>query len=189
MTTTALPPTLVPPPDDPVRAALQEPTTLEDLRRQAGAMAKNRKVSRLEIDDLVSETVERALRTAAKYDPTKGSVGGWLYGVLVNIVREQSRQAGRQGVQQPADPKLWEQAAHAKPAADPDLAENRFLVERYLSKLGQPEQAVVKMRYLEEREYADIADRMRLSQVYARVLVSRGINTMKAFAVGKGDRP
>lgn len=181
MTTTATLPAIATPEDDPVRTALAQPPTLDNLTRQAQALMNKRPRPRPEIDDVVGSTVERALKISAEYDPTRGSVGGWLHGLLANVAREKVRETARQLLQPPT----WEPPA--RPATDLDLAEHRFMIERFLMRLAPPEQSVVKMRYLEEREYADIAARRRVTPVNARMLVSRAINKLKAFA-GKEDR-
>jgi RNA polymerase sigma factor (sigma-70 family) len=38
-------------------------------------------------DDLVSETFLAAMRGKASYDPERGSVVGWLYGIATNLLR------------------------------------------------------------------------------------------------------
>lgn len=182
MTTTALPPTLARPDGDPVRAAIQQPQTLDNLLRQAHALMNKRPRPRPEAEDLVGSTVERALRIAADYDPARASVGGWLHGLLVNVAREKVREFAKHSHQ----PAAWEPPA--RPATDLDIAEHRFMIERFMSKLDKVGQAAVKMRYLEEREYPDIARQLGVSPVNARMLVSRALNKMKAFA-GKEGRP
>lgn len=182
MTTTALPSTPAPPADDPVRAAVAQPQTLDNLRRQAQALMSRRPRPRPDADDVASATVERALKVAANFDPARCSVGGWLHGLLANVAREKVREFARH----PHQPPAWEPPA--RPATDLDLAEHRFMIERFLSKLDPVGQAAVKMRYLEEREYPDIAAALGVSPVNARMLVSRAITKMKAFA-GKEGRP
>ncbi|MET9629224.1 sigma-70 family RNA polymerase sigma factor [Lentzea sp. NPDC006480] len=46
-------------------------------------------------DDLVSETFLAAMRSAAAYDPERGSVVGWLYGIATNLLRGHAKREVR----------------------------------------------------------------------------------------------
>ncbi|WP_156213366.1 RNA polymerase sigma factor [Lentzea aerocolonigenes] len=46
-------------------------------------------------DDLVSETFLAAMRSAAAYDPARGGVVGWLYGIATNLLRAHAKREVR----------------------------------------------------------------------------------------------
>ncbi|SDP07663.1 RNA polymerase sigma factor [Lentzea jiangxiensis] len=46
-------------------------------------------------DDLVSETFLAAMRGKESYDPEKGSVVGWLYGIATNLLRGHAKRETR----------------------------------------------------------------------------------------------
>ncbi|MDX8031653.1 sigma-70 family RNA polymerase sigma factor [Lentzea sp. BCCO 10_0856] len=46
-------------------------------------------------DDLVSETFLAAMRAKETYDPEKGSVVGWLYGIATNLLRGHAKRETR----------------------------------------------------------------------------------------------
>lgn len=48
-------------------------------------------------EDVVQETFLRVSRVAATYEPSRGDVRGWLYGITSNVVRERSRAFARFG--------------------------------------------------------------------------------------------
>lgn len=46
-------------------------------------------------DDLVSETFLTAMRSEGGYDPNRGSVVGWLYGIATNLLRGHAKREVR----------------------------------------------------------------------------------------------
>jgi len=139
---------------DPVRTALNDPTTESDLRNQALAFFSRRLPGRTihswreEANDAVQETVKRALSLNA-FNPGSGSVGGWLHGIMVNVCREQARKLAKRPVQPASDPAAWENLAERTyayrdpteltPLLDRLSRENRELVERHLEGLSHIE--------------------------------------------------
>jgi RNA polymerase sigma-70 factor (ECF subfamily) len=92
MTPATTPPTAAPA-DDPVRAALRDPRTLQQLRQGARVLLRRLRAGAPQTlldqltDDVVARTAETALR--AHFDPDRGTVSAWLSGINRNIVRKE----------------------------------------------------------------------------------------------------
>jgi RNA polymerase sigma factor (sigma-70 family) len=80
-------------------------------------------------DDLLGEVFVRALESRGRFDPAKGSARAWLYGIAVNLGREDGRRRQRVHLGLPAT---------AASAAQPDIADAvaaRDLLGRALAEL------------------------------------------------------
>lgn len=170
------------PPGEPVRAALDDPDVCERLRRQAHALLhRYAGVRSVDIDDVLQKTKLRAIECRAAFDGGR-AVGPWLHGVLVNVVREEVRGARRRPVQQPADPALWETAATAQVAPEVDIANERLRAERFLNLLSAGDREVVRLRFFEGASLRDIAARLGIEYVAARMRFSRAMRRLQELA-------
>ncbi len=168
-------------PENPVRAALDDPAVIDRLGQQAHAILHRRiDVRGIEINDVVQRTILRAIECRASFDGRP--VGAWLHGVLVNVVREEVRAAHRQPAQQPADSTLWAESAVAPPPQDADVAAIRTLVEQHLVRLSPDDQAVVRMRFFDELSLQDIAVKLNIRYVAARMRFSRALRRLQELA-------
>jgi RNA polymerase sigma-70 factor, ECF subfamily len=184
MSATTHPPQTAPA-DDPVTAALSAAETVENLRRQARVLLNKAVRPRPDVEDVVQNTVARALRLRDRYDPAKGTVGGWLHGILVWVVKEDVRKTHGLPAQPPDDSGWWDRVP-TRYSPEVDLADVRFLIERYVGKLSAASQAVVRMRHFDEREYPAIAAALNVTQVSARTLYSRAVIELKQLAAKEG---
>lgn len=182
MATSVNPPPAAPP-DDPVCAALDDPVVGDRLRRQALALLRQRAgVRSIEVDDILQKTTERALGRRGAFDGSGRPVGPWLFGVLVNVVREEVRAARRRPAQQPADATAWEVAAVAPAAPDADLADARVRAERYLDGLSPDDAAVVCLRFFDGLDLSVVAGRLGITHEAARMRFSRAMRRLRARA-------
>jgi RNA polymerase sigma factor (sigma-70 family) len=169
------------PPEDPVRTALEDPVVRNRLGQQAHAILHKRtNVRGIEIDDVVQKTILRAIECRASFDGRP--VGAWLHGVLVNIVREEIRFANHQPVQQPADTSLWAGSVVATAPQDADLAAIRTFVEQHLIRLSPDDRTVVRMRFFDGLSLQDIAVKLNIGYVAARMRFSRALRRLQELA-------
>lgn len=179
------PPPQTSPDDDPVTAALSCADTSEKLRRQALALLRDVPKPRPDVRDVVQNTVTRALKIRNEYDSAKGTVGGWLHGILRYVVKEGVRETHGLPTQPPDDAGWWDRVP-TRYSPEVDLADVRFLIERYVGKLSAAAQAVVRMRHFDERDYPAIAAALNVTQVSARKLYSRAVLELKQLAAKEG---
>jgi RNA polymerase sigma-70 factor (ECF subfamily) len=178
-------------PADPVQAALDDPDVRSGLlvhaRATLGQWLSHRPAAvRAEAAaDAVQDAQLRALQKRHDYDPAVGSVRGWLHGIMNNVLSETARSLGRQPAQAPEDSAAWEQhAADRGPPSEGD--QDRLAATEYLARLPAEQQQIVRLRYYDGLSHDEIATRLGISPVNARVRLCRALSVLKALA---GVRP
>lgn len=101
-------------------------------------------------DEATQETWLTAVRRLRAFDPSAGSFASWLRGIAANVLRNQFRRQNRL-------------SRRSRPLESEPLAveESREQGERIAAALGELPahyEAVLRMKYLEGRSVADIAD-------------------------------
>ena len=131
--------------------------------------------------DLTAEVFAAVLVSAARYQPSGDSATGWLIGIARNVLghslrsgqvdaRARARLGAAPLVVEDHDIELvLELAASAEGTAGLLLAE-----------LPPDEQAAVRARVIDERDYAEIATELGCSELVVRKRVSRGLSRMRA---------
>jgi RNA polymerase sigma-70 factor (ECF subfamily) len=179
MTASVNQPTPTAPPEDSVRAALDDPAVRAKLLAHARAVLRGHPA---DVADAVQEVFRRAWDRRHSFDPAIGSAEGWLFGFAALVFREVFRAAGRRPAQEPDDQALWEKLAVAPVGTDTDTADRRLLVERLLDRLPAEFRAAVELRYLDELDYPEIAGRLTITVVNARMKVCRGLKLLRDLA-------
>ena len=168
------------PPDDPVRAALDDESVRSRLLAHTRAVARGPGIDH---EDIVQTVVQRAWANRAGYDPAIGPVSAWLAGFVPRVASERLRKKA------PALAAAGQLDAVAAPMG-PDvleLADVRAAAHRHLDSLDEPFRTAVEWRVMRDCEYEAVAARLGTSAVYARQLVSRGLNRLRDLAA-KEDR-
>lgn len=135
--------------------------------------------------DLTAETFAAALESAAGFDSGRGSARAWLFG----IARHQLSDAWQRGqVDDRARRRL-----QLEPLVLTDDALERIQeleVDRQqealalLAQLPEEQRTAVQGRVIEEREYAELAGELAVSQSVVRQRVSRGLRTLRREVEG-----
>ena len=149
------------------------------LRRYARALTRDADRA----DDLVQDTLERAIRKRALWRPT-GPLQAWLFRMLLNIYRNDLRGQRRRGTHLALDAMGIEPAT---PAAQPGhlaLAE----VGRALGQLPDEQREALLLVVIEGTSYADAAS---ILGIPAGTLMSRLGRARAALRglTGAGDEP
>jgi RNA polymerase sigma-70 factor (ECF subfamily) len=129
--------------------------------------------------DLTAEVFAAALVAASRYRPGESPPLAWLYGIAAHKLAD-SRRRGR--VEDEARRRL---ALAPLSIDDDDLARVEEMAdagaaEAALSALPAAQRDAVLARVVHELPYADIADRMRCSELLVRQRVSRGLRALRA---------
>jgi RNA polymerase sigma factor (sigma-70 family) len=134
--------------------------------------------------DLTAEVFAAVLVSAARYTPSGDSAAGWLVGIARNVLGHSLRRG-----QVDARARLRVGAA-ALTVEDHDIerilelaASQDGVAGQLLAELPVDEQAAVRARVIEEREYAEIAVALGCSELVARKRVSRGLSRLRAALV------
>ena len=169
--TDTTPPTTAPP-ADPVRAALGDPATLDNLVRMATSRHPGNATL---IDDVVQETCARALAKFAAYDPAQGSVFAWLTGFLRNVYREQLRKDRRLPLRPDLD---LAEVAPSRAGPDETAAERREMYEVCIERLTPGEQEVLRLAHTLGLRGDEIAARLGITRPAARQRLSRAMGNL-----------
>ncbi|MEM8734308.1 MAG: sigma-70 family RNA polymerase sigma factor [Planctomycetota bacterium] len=168
------------------------PTLLAALERKVGAGLRRK----LELEDILQETIARAIRDFPKVDFAGQEPIGWLYTVMdrqiVDLHRFHFEAKKREGAREVSiDSPRANDAARSSGFADllvasmtsPSqvLSKNIKLGKIYdaLSELPEDSQNAIRWRYLENLPSQEIASRLGKTDAATRVLLSRGIRKLQ----------
>ncbi len=124
---------------------------LAPLRRMAMRWAGRA----LEVDDLVQDTVERALRAADRFDEG-GNVQGWLRTIMYHVAVDRSRRRARRGVETDVE-------RLAAPEPDPSPSWELVSLEEVKAaaqRLSPPLQAAYRLHHEENLSYEQMSARL-----------------------------
>jgi RNA polymerase sigma factor (sigma-70 family) len=142
--------------------------------------------------DLVGETYARAFELRRRFDgdpQDADALAAWVFGIARNVLGEALRRGAaerramrRAGVQAPL--LASEELARIEELAA--LGELRAAVAGALAELAAEQRDAVRLRIVEELDYADVAGRLGISEQAARARVSRGLRALAAALDGLG---
>jgi RNA polymerase sigma factor (sigma-70 family) len=115
--------------------------------------------------DLTAEVFAAALVGASGFRPELGNAQGWLFG----IARHELADAFEHG--------RVEDRARRRLGIEPLVLRDEFL--RLLAELPEGQRLAVQGRVLEERDYGELAHRLRCSESVVRQRVSRGLRALR----------
>lgn len=127
--------------------------------------------------DLTAETFAAIVADVGRFDPTRGSAAGWLFGIAEHKLLDSWRSA------------KVENSARAKLGHERLVLEDRDLerveelaslgdeqrVDRLLARLPVEQREALKARIVDERSYAQIAGELNCSEAVVRQRVHRGL--------------
>ena len=141
--------------------------------------------------DLTAETFAAALAGLARFDGTKGTAAGWLFGIADKQLRQwlrRGRVARRSRDRLHLDPIPFDEGGYERVEALRDI---RRLVEPLAAALAALPESVrraIELRVLDQLEYAAVAQHLGCTQGAARVRVSRGLKQLFEAVVPYADR-
>ncbi|MGH2910412.1 MAG: RNA polymerase sigma factor [Solirubrobacteraceae bacterium] len=165
-------------------AARHDPGAFEDFyERYAEAVCGyfvRRTGSRSTAVELTAETFAQAWLVRARFrDQADGSAAPWVYGIARNVLLMSIR---RGALERRATERLGLQArldrpqALEQPVPDSSWADG---VDELLDTLPAQQREAVRLRVVEDLEYADVARALGISSAAARVCVHRGLAALK----------
>jgi RNA polymerase sigma-70 factor (ECF subfamily) len=128
--------------------------------------------------DLLAETFAVAYEARGRFRDTGRPGGAWLYGIARNELshyfrrqRVELRAVRRLGIEVPA----LDQESIAAIEALVESDEHRDALADALERISAAERDAVRLRVIDELEYAEIATRLRCTEAAARTRVHRGL--------------
>ena len=147
------------------------------LRRYARALTRDADRA----DDLVQDCLERAIRKSALFRP-RGPLRSWLFTILLNLHRNQARNASRRGAATPLDLLPVEPSVPAPQPGHIALAE----MARAIGALPGEQREALLLIVLEDMPYAEAAAILGIPQ---GTLMSRLGRARAALRVMTGGDP
>jgi RNA polymerase sigma factor (sigma-70 family) len=127
--------------------------------------------------DLTAETFAAALASSDRFRPRKQPAGAWLFGIARNTLA-MSRRRGR--VEGRARRRLGMAPLVLTDELVERIGELDHRALELVDDLPPDQQAAVRARVIDERDYAEIAKAMRCSEAVVRKRVSRALGTLRA---------
>jgi RNA polymerase sigma-70 factor (ECF subfamily) len=135
--------------------------------------------SKDDAEDVVQETFIRIYRFAPRFDGSAGTFRAWATTILMNVARTRyQKQATHRGRVAPLLPEQYESIA-APSGKDAALA--RDTVERALEKAPDDIALILKMAYIEELPYQEIAERLAVSVGAVKTRVHRAKKLLRGI--------
>ena len=130
--------------------------------------------------DLTAETFAQAWLVRARFrDEARGSAAPWIYGIARNVLLMSIR---RGAIERRATERLGLREQLERPDdSAPQLPDSRWAegADELLDTLPHNQREAVRLRVVEEMEYADVARALGTSPAAARVRVHRGLAALK----------
>jgi RNA polymerase sigma-70 factor (ECF subfamily) len=147
------------------------------LRRYARALINNRDLA----DDLVQDTLERALGRTERFQPGT-DLRAWLFTIMHNVFANQVRKASSRAVHVSVDDDVSESefAVHASPTRTLEVRDLDYALQR----LPAEQREVVLLVGLEEMSYADVALALGIPIGTVMSRLSRGRERLRALMAG-----
>jgi RNA polymerase sigma-70 factor (ECF subfamily) len=123
-------------------------------------------------DDLVQEISVQLWRSFARYDERQAKFSTWLYRIALNVAISQARRQrwSEAGRFEPLQPHHLETVAGGEAMAEPD--ERLSELYRFIGQLDPLNRALILL-YLEDRNYAEMAEILGISETNVATKISR----------------
>lgn len=130
-------------------------------------------------NEIAAAACQRAFERIDQYDPRRGNLNAWIFGIARNLIRDHFRaQAG-----QPAPLSLEDLppiAGRGKTPEEQTINAERFrTVVRLLDRLTEQEREVVALRYGSDFKYREIAAALDTSTDHVGVILHRALNKLR----------
>lgn len=123
-------------------------------------------------EDVVQETYIRAWRAAARFDPALGSLRGWLFAILRNVIIDQSRARA-------ARPPLGQATQEVVADDEIDAVIVAWQVEEGLRRLTAEHRSAIVETYYRGRPAAEVAVDLGIPEGTVRSRVYYGLKALR----------
>jgi RNA polymerase sigma factor (sigma-70 family) len=173
-------------------AARNDPDAFRELyERYAEAVFEyfvRRTGGRASAFDLTAETFAKAWFVRARFrDEANGSAAPWIYGIARNVLLMSIR---RGAIERRATERLGLLERLDRPQSIEDPVPGGSWADgadELLDTLPAHQREAVRLRVLEDMEYADVADALGTTPAAARVRVHRGLNALKRHLISSKE--
>lgn len=128
-------------------------------------------------DDILQETWIKAIKALPSYRPRGIRFRAWLFAIAKNECRQHWRKAKRET---PESVEVIEANSPHKAGAG-ETQEHTILVESAMKHLNEDEQEILRLRYLADFSFHEVAALLGISSITARVRVHRTLGKARSF--------
>lgn len=134
-----------------------------------------RTLVRMTAEDLTSTTFLKALEKIDKFDPSKGSFGGWVMTIAKNVLTDHFR-----ALKPTTDiDDVWDLSSDDDVASDIEDKDSHRELREALQKLPKDKREIVLLRVWEDLSYAEIAALTGKTEGNAKVIFSRAMKDLR----------
>jgi RNA polymerase sigma factor (sigma-70 family) len=167
--------------DDVARAfaAGSEPALEEAYRRWSSlvfTVAMRTLGNRTDAEDVVQQVYVAAWQGRGKYDPTAGSLAGWLMGIARHKIADLHASRARVGKTQQAVERVTTEPAEPAPA---EPLVDKVVIADELNRLGQPQRRILELAFYEDLTHAQIASVLRLPLGTVKSHIRRSLDRLR----------
>ncbi|MGK2947146.1 MAG: RNA polymerase sigma factor [Acidimicrobiales bacterium] len=168
--------------DVTVRWAAGDPEALRGAYDAWGAAIHTYCARRLSADDAADATQEvfvSAWRARQQFDPTRGSLPQWLFGIARNACYGIHRKRASRIVSGGDD------GLDGMPATvEPDVLPDRLLLAEALQRLPERQRAVLLASFVDDQTNHEVAERLSLPLGTVKSDIRRGLRTLRSHLGG-----
>jgi len=128
--------------------------------------------SRADAEEVLAEVFQQAWRSAAGFDPARGSVEGWLLGLCRSRALERARARGRRGAREEEPAQPVEIGAEQR--------ERREQVEQLLILLPPDQRGAIELAFYEGYSQAEIAEVLGEPIETVKTRIRQGLSALRA---------
>jgi len=133
-------------------------------------------------EDLTSEVFFRCYKSIERYDPERASASTWIFTITKNLLKNYYRDKkpsvsidGMEGFDLPYEDD-FDRAIR--------LEEIKNFLDEAMAGLDETKVRLLKMRFYDEMKTKDIAEKLELTEVNVRVMLSRTLKQLNVYVEG-----
>ncbi|MGF1504909.1 MAG: sigma-70 family RNA polymerase sigma factor [Anaerolineae bacterium] len=130
-------------------------------------------------EDLMAQACEKAVRHLDQYDPARGTMNAWMFGIGREVLRDHFRRVGRLPLMVPLADQPPVISRGATPEERAERADQFRRVMAHMNRLNPDEQEAVALRYGGALTYKEIAALLGTTTNRVGVLLHRAINKLR----------
>ncbi len=138
--------------------------------------------NRADAEEVVLDVYEKAWRTAASYDPARGSVLSWL------IIMARSMALDRLRASRPAEP-ITEAESFVSPDPNPEMAaaaqQKRAKVSAALEQLPAEQKQLLELAFFKGLSQSELAENLQIPLGTVKTRVRLGLSKLRSLMEGQ----
>lgn len=158
------------------RLVVGDESVLREIYDEYGALVLSiaRRLVGAEAEDLVQQVFMAAWKGRDRFDPSKGSLGGWLCGIARFKSIDHLRAAGRR-------PSVPTEKVEGLEPVEPDVDQviDRLVLAAALGSLPQARREVIELGFFEDLSHTEIAEKLDLPLGTVKSHMRRGLEALQ----------